>query len=94
MFAEDFTAYFADFGVNALVAGVAVRGIFEQAYVSALDIASTGPALILATADAAAAQQDATQVSILDVPYVGPAYTVRGIEPDGTGLTVLRLRKS
>jgi len=78
----------------ATLDGVTVSGIFDQAYVSALDVASIGPGLLLATADTKAVQIDTSQVRILDGPYAGPAYTVRGIEPDGTGLTVLRLRKS
>ena len=35
-FAEDTTPYFADFGSNATLGGVAVRGIFDDAYADPL----------------------------------------------------------
>ncbi len=87
MFTEDLDAFFVDFGVDATLAGVAVRGIFDAAYADPMGVESTAPVFSLPTADAASAAHG--QALIVS----GTTYKVRGIEPDGTGITLLRLER-
>ena len=61
--------------------------IFDASYVDPLGVESGGPVATLPTADAASAAHG--QVLIVS----GATYKVRGIEPDGTGITLLRLEK-
>jgi len=84
-FVEDHTAYFADFGVVATLAGVTVRGIFDNAYVDSFGVATRQPRFALSTAAAGSATQGATLV-------IGAAtYRVTAVQPDGTGMTELAL---
>lgn len=59
---------------------------FDRGYIESLGTPSTGPAATCQSADVATAEQD---VSVLTVG--GVDYIVKAIEPDGTGITVLRL---
>lgn len=82
---EHFDGYFTDFGVDATVGGVSVRGIFDDAYADPLGIGGSSPVLLLAaTAAPLAAQGDAVVVG-------SASYTIGAVEPDGTGMTRLRL---
>lgn len=88
---EDFTAFFqtADFAVNAMLAGLPVRGIFDAEYQMqdmAGGIMSTAPVLTLASANVPA------NVVGASVVVNGLTYKVVESMPDGTGVTVLRLR--
>ena len=84
---ETLPAYFADFGVSATVGGVSVQGIFDAAYTDPLGMAGNQPQLTVATADLpAVAVGQAVTINTF-------AYTVVGIEPDGTGITTLQLRR-
>jgi hypothetical protein len=87
--AADLAALFSDFGVPATVGGVAVTAIFDNNYAEALGYtAGAKPMLLLATAGV-------PDVAAGDAVVVGSvSYTVAGIEPDGTGLTVLRLESA
>lgn len=81
-------AFFDDFGVDATLNGVTVRGIFDDAYGESFGglVAGSGPMFRLPTS-----------VPVTDgqtLIHGSKQYTVVGIEPDGTGLTVLRLQKS
>lgn len=87
MFAEDLTAFFVDFGVDATLGDLAVRCIFDAAYVDPLGVESSGPVATLPTADAANAVHGQTLI------IAGTSYKVRGVEPDGTGITLLRLER-
>lgn len=88
-FIEDLTPFFADFGIAATVGGVAVVGIFDNNYATALGFTSgTQPALIVKASDVPAVAQ-AAAVVILTINY-----TVTAIEPDGTGLLLLRLQEA
>jgi len=68
----------------------AVPGIFDNEYVTVFDgedasVESSGPVFMCRTADvSAAAHGDTLAIS-------GTVYTVRGVQPDGTGMTTLRL---
>jgi hypothetical protein len=88
-FTEDFASYFVDFGVTATVDGVSVRGIFDNDFLSTLGItAGSGPVLLCAAADiTSAAQGDAVTVAAV-------SYTITAIEPDGTGMVLLRLQEA
>lgn len=87
MFAEDLASFFTDFGVDATLNGEAVRVIFDAAYVDPLGVESSGPVATLPTADAATVAHGQTLI------VSGTTYKVRGVEPDGTGITLLRLER-
>lgn len=89
---EDFSAFFqiSEFAVNASLAGLPVRAIFDADYQLqdlASGIMSTAPVLTLASAD--------VPTNVVGALVVVSAVTYKVIEtmPDGTGMTVLRLRK-
>jgi hypothetical protein len=90
-FVEDLAPFFNtdDFAVDATLGGVAVRVIFDAAYSEPLGnmVEGTGPVATIATADAAGAVHGTNLV------IGATTYKVRGIEPDGTGVTLLRLEK-
>jgi hypothetical protein len=72
---------------QAALDNLVVRGIFDRPFLQvAGGIDTSQPTFTLATADAERAQQGSTLR--LDG---GAAYRVTNIEPDGTGITVLRL---
>ena len=84
---EDFAPYFADFGVDAtLPSGAVVRGIFDNGFVDAFGVSDTEKAFTA----------PATAVSALvyghTVTISGTAYTVAELQPDGTGVTRVRLK--
>lgn len=81
----------AEFAVRVTVgtgtAAVARSGIFDAGYLEAAggQVQTVGPALTMRSADVAG-------VAMFGAVSVGTtAYRVVGIEPDGTGVTVLRL---
>ena len=81
-------AYFADFGVDATLNGVTVRGIFDDAYGESFGgmVAGSGPMFRLPSS--------VSVTSGNTLVHAATTYTVVGIEPDGTGLTLLRLEKA
>ena len=88
---EDFTAFFnaKEHGSNATLAGVAVVGIFDNDYLLedlGGGMAASGPVFTLASADVPAG------VAGLSLVVGGKAFKVVEPMPDGTGVTVLRLR--
>lgn len=76
----------AGFGVDATVDGISVEGIFDAEYVESLEVEETAPALLCKTSLISTAAHGDTVV------IAGVNYTVKGIKPDGTGLTLLILR--
>jgi hypothetical protein len=89
MFVEDLAPFFstADFASAATWNGAPVNGIFDRAYSEPLgNVAEAyGPVFQCAAADVpTVAHGDALIVD-------GAVYTVRGVEPDGTGVVLLRL---
>jgi len=82
------SAFFADFGVDVTLAGLSARGIFDDAYGESFGgmIAGSGPMFRLPSSVSVASGASLVHGSI--------TYTVVGIEPDGTGMTLLRLEKS
>jgi hypothetical protein len=90
-FAEDFATLFntSDFATAATVGGVAVNGIFDNDYAVAMGFAAgTSPVLLVASASVLSASVG-TAVTLGAV-----SYTVAAVEPDGTGVTLLRLQEA
>ncbi len=90
-FAENLAPFFntADFGTAATLNGAAVNGIFDNDYYEALGntVEGSSPVFRLATSDASAVAHGQSLV------IASTTYKVRGVEPDGTGVTLLRLEK-
>lgn len=91
MFAEDLSPFFdvaGGFAVTATVGGSSFPVMFDNGYQSALGglVESTAPQCMAKSADVAAVVQG-TSITINSV-----AYTVTGVQADGTGVTTLQLR--
>lgn len=80
-------AFFSDFAIDLTVNGVAVRGIFDNAFGSAFGgmIDGSGPMVRLPSSVLAARGNP--------VVIASTQYVITSVEPDGTGLTVLRLEQ-
>lgn len=84
----DNAAFFSDFAIDLTVNGQPARGIFDNGFASAFTgmIDGTSPVLHLLSA---------IPVSRGDTVIISAAaYIVTGVEPDGTGVTQLRLDKA
>lgn len=101
-FVEDFSAFFGDFATSVTIAGVSLKGIFDDPYalgnvgVSGMD--SCRPTLTLPTVSVPAAviaQLDDHSTMLDDLRFAvhGNTYQIVGHEPDGTGMSVLALEK-
>lgn len=93
MFAESLAPFFADFAATSCsVNGVAVSGIFENDYslgsVGLAGMSGTQPTLMLPTASVAA--DPVGQAAVVS----GISYVVASHEPDGTGVSLLRLERA
>ncbi len=89
MVSEDLAPYFAEFGVSAAISGGSLQGIFDARPGQAFGYVDTvGPTFTFATAGWPAVARGAA-ITIASV-----AYTVTGIEPDGTGVTVVTLQRA
>lgn len=89
MFVEDLSPFFGDFGVAATLQGVAVTGIFDEEYVEPIGnlVEGKAPVFTCASASVPAVAQGQTLV-------IGArTFKVRGVEPAGTGLVLLRLEE-
>ena len=82
---EDRAAFFVDFGVVATIGGNPVTVIFDNEFLASLDVESSNP-VALANSDDLAGVSHGTTVVIDSV-----SYTVAGLQPDGTGFTVIEL---
>jgi hypothetical protein len=90
VFAEDLAGFFevADFAVAALYNGATtVNGILDLAYLEPLGntVEGSAPVFTCAAASVPAAAHGDTLV------VAGRTYKVQGVEPDGTGVVLLRL---
>jgi len=92
MFAEDLDPFLdtdTGFAVSATIGASVVPVVFDAEYTSMAGmVESTGPQCLGKTSDLSAAVQG-TAISIGGVGYV-----VTGNQPDGTGMTLLQLRKA
>jgi hypothetical protein len=85
-FTEDLTPFLADFGVSAVVGGVIVTGIFDNAFAAEFGfVAGSRPQLLVRAADVPSVAQGTA------VTLPAGSYTVAALEPDGTGMLLLRL---
>lgn len=91
MFAENLAPFFnvAEFADTATLDAVDVAGIFDADYVEALGVESSGPAFTLPTSATVGVAHGSTLV-ITSGLGTG-TWKVRGIQPDGTGVTLLKL---
>ena len=90
MFTEDLAPFFSvdDFSVTATLAGVTVTGIFDATYYEPLgEVQGRQPMFMLPTASAPTAAHGQTLV------IGATTYKVRGVQPDGTGVTTLILEE-
>jgi hypothetical protein len=85
---ETFDTFMHDFAIPATVGGVSVRGIFDATYADPLGMAGNQPVLTVASEDLPSVAVG--QAVVLNAT----AYTVQAIEPDGTGITTLILRRA
>ena len=74
-------------GEQIAVAGVSVWAVFDNAYAEALGLAGTQPVAACRSTDVAAVTTASTVVR------GATTYRVVGIEPDGTGMTLLVLQR-
>ena len=81
-------AFFTDFAIDITVNGLPARGIFDNGFASTFSgmVDGTSPVLHMLSA-VPVARGDTAIIS-------GASYTVTGVEPDGTGVTQLRLDKA
>jgi hypothetical protein len=87
-FVEDLAPFFSGFATDATLDGEDVRGILDTSYHDALGnlVEGYAPIFTLPTADAGVSHG-------VDLVVNGATYKVVGVEPDGTGITVLRLER-
>lgn len=88
MFTQDVSAFFQDFAGDATLAGLAVRGIYDNAYTlgaAGVGMASTRPTFTLPTASVVG---EAVGQALV---HAGHVYMVAEHEPDGTGISRLFL---
>ena len=88
-FTEDLSVFFDtdEFADSVTYNGVAIAGIFDNAYFEGQGIQSAQPVFTCPTASV----PDAKHGDVLI--RAGITYKVVGVEPDGTGITLLRLEK-
>lgn len=89
---NDLATFLADFGVSATYNGTTqITGIFETDYRAldedGMEIRLSGPIFYARTADVPADAQG----KVLAV--AGVNYTIVGVQPDGTGMTLLTLSR-
>ncbi len=75
------------FATAATVGAATVNGIFDESFVEINGVESLSPTFYCASADVTAnSMADGTAITI-----GGTGYTVRGVQPDGSGMTLLIL---
>lgn len=85
-FAADMDTFLSDFGVDATVGGVPVRGIFDRRPADAFGmVTGNSPTLTCDESDLPAVANGAA------VTIGTASYVVSAIRPDGTGVVVLDL---
>lgn len=88
-FVEDLTSFFTDFGVPATTPSGTITVIFDAAFTAVLldSTDSVGPSVVARSSDVSGLVYG----SVLGI--AGSSYSVTAIQPDGTGITTLQLRK-
>lgn len=90
MFTEDISAFFStdEFAVMATIGASTVRVIFDAAYADPLGMSGSSPVALAISSDVSTVAQGES------IAIAGVGYTVVSIEPDGTGVTRLRLQEA
>jgi hypothetical protein len=102
---ENFAAFFADFGEDALLDGAAVRVIFDAPHAGlpreGLGLASNQPSVLIVSADVPDDAVEDLEDVVLELteaatlrPGFPTRYSVTEVQPDGTGLSTLILREA
>ena len=86
---ETFATFFdaTEFGTEVQIGSADVLGLLERGYHEVAGIATTDPTFTCAAADADSVVEGTTQ--LVDG---SDTYTIRSVQPDGTGLAVLLLQ--
>jgi hypothetical protein len=101
-FVEDFTVFFADFGVAAVpFAREPITVIFDRAHIEAMggDISGTHPVALAVSADVSCLEPHEDSLAIAGSAHVPPraeesvTYKILDIQPDGTGLSTVLLEE-
>lgn len=84
---EDLALFFdtEEHGTEVLIDGSAVTGIFDRGYAEVAGMGTTEPTFVCPAAEAAGVEQDSELVNGSDT------YSVRSVEPDGSGLVRMTL---
>lgn len=93
-FAEDLAPFFSEteFADSATLGVSAVKVIFDRAYLDGQGVASGAPVVQI--------QSSSVPANVVGLPLViatgvgAGSYTVQAHEPDGTGMSMLELRKA
>lgn len=80
-------SFFTDFAVPATIRGRQVPVIFDEQYIDVLGAESGQPAATCESAMVEDVEQDD------DMQVNGRTFRIIGVQPDGTGVTVLRLQR-
>lgn len=88
-FVEDLDVYLYDFGVSVVVGGETLTAIFDDEYADGLEVEGSNPRLVCKDADLPADLAHGTVVT-----YGTQTFVVRGIQPDGSGMTALELEET
>lgn len=88
---DDLDVLFSDFGINATFAAQTIKVIFDNDFqavnLAAMSVESAGPQAVVKDTSIPGAVHGSTLI-------IGAVtYYIRGIHPDGTGLTTLVLSK-
>lgn len=90
--AADRLSMLEDWDTGLYNASTTISGIFDNEYIGVpsgdIDVESASPAFTCQTSDVPSADHGDTLV------VNSVTYTVRGVQPDGTGITVLLLESS
>lgn len=85
-----------DFGVEAIIDGKSVDGIFDNDFLLAdlgVGMESRDPRFMVKTTDVKSVVHDDSVLVPDEISGGTTTYKVKGIEPDGTGITTLVLEK-
>jgi len=86
-FAETLSGFFQEFGVNVAWMGANLLGIYDAEYADPLSnrVEGSNPVVQVPTADVVGIRQGQ------DITVDSRPYKVRGVRPDGTGITLVEL---
>lgn len=84
---EDFTVFFnvEEHGTTASYDGTDIVGVFDREYADVLGMEASAPTFTCAASDVPGVAHNDT------LTIDGDVYTVRSVQPDGTGVVVLIL---